>query len=96
MRKLNFIFCALVVMLGNVSQLHAQKYLNNPLPEAWTADSLLSSVSPADDAWWQSFGDTCLTALINEAVDSNYDLMAAAKRVQVAKSMYNTSPRSLK
>lgn len=91
MKKINLFFCVVIATLCSVSQLHAQKYLNNPLPEAWTTDTLISSVSPADDAWWQSFGDSCLTNLINQAVDNNYDLLAAAKRVQVAKSMYNSA-----
>ena len=91
MKNLKFSICAFVAMLCCVTPLSAQKYLNNPLPEAWSADSLLSTVSPADDQWWLSFGDTCLTALIDEAVAGNYDLMAATKRIQVAKSMYNSA-----
>ena len=84
--------CAFVVAFCCMSQLSAQKYLNNPLPDAWNSDSqLLSTVSPADDKWWLSLGDTCLTALIDEAVSNNYDLLAAAKRMQVAKSMYNSA-----
>ena len=91
MKNYKPLICALVAMLCSITQLSAQKYLNNPLPEAWSTDSLLSTVSPADDRWWQSFGDTCLTALIDEAVAGNYDLMAATKRIQVAKSMYNSA-----
>ncbi|MBR5843317.1 MAG: TolC family protein [Bacteroidaceae bacterium] len=91
MKKIKLLICAFVATLCCVPQLSAQKYLNNPLPEAWTADSLLSVVSPAEDSWWKAFGDTCLTALINEAVDNNYDLLAAAKRIKVAKSMYNSA-----
>lgn len=91
MKNYKPLICALVAMLCSITQLSAQKYLNNPLPEAWSTDSLLSTVSPADDRWWQSFGDTCLTALIDEAVAGNYDLLAATKRIQVAKSMYNSA-----
>ena len=61
MKNYKPLICALVAMLCSITQLSAQKYLNNPLPEAWSTDSLLSTVSPADDRWWQSFGDTCLT-----------------------------------
>lgn len=92
MKNYKPIICAMVALLCGITQLSAQKYLNNPLPEAWNADSqLLSSVSPADDMWWHAFGDSCLTALIEEAVNNNYDLLAAAKRIQVAKSMYNSA-----
>ena len=91
MKKIRLFICAFVAVCCCMPQLSAQKYLNTPLPEAWTADSLLSVVSPADDSWWKTFGDTCLTALIDEAVDNNYDLLAAAKRIQVAKSMYNSA-----
>ena len=90
MKKIKLLICVMVAIFCNM-QLSAQKYLNTPLPEAWTADSLLSVVSPADDSWWKTFGDTCLTALVDEAVANNYDLLAAAKRIQVAKSMYNSA-----
>lgn len=80
------------VMLSVVSiTADARDYLSSPMPNAWSADSLMTSVSPTDDMWWLSFGDTCLTSLIDEAVANNHNLLAAAQRVKVAKSMYNSA-----
>ena len=80
------------VMLSVVSiTADARNYLSSPMPNAWSADSLMTSVSPTDDMWWLSFGDTCLTSLIDEAVANNHNLLAAAQRVKVAKSMYNSA-----
>lgn len=83
--------CAVVLMLMTLSSASAQKYLATPLPEQWNSDSLITPLAPTDDKWWLSFADTCLTALINEAVINNHNLLAAAERVQVAKSMYNSA-----
>lgn len=81
--------CALSMMIA--FPVTATDYLASPMPQAWTGDSLINSVLPVDDAWWISLGDTCLTALIDEAVVNNHNVLAAAQRVKVAKSMYNTA-----
>lgn len=91
MRKKNLLLLIFVVLLSIPQYATAQKYLAQPLPDSWTADSLVTNISPVDDQWWNSFGDTCLTALVEQAVDNNYNLMAAAERIQVAKSMYNAA-----
>lgn len=91
MKRIETIFSILAVMLLFSPGMNAQKYLHQPLPEAWMTDSLVTNLSPVDDNWWHSFGDTCLIALIDQAVTNNNNLMAAAERVQVAKSMYNAA-----
>lgn len=91
MEKRKILFSAIVALVLSITNVSAQKYLSSPIPEAWTADSLVTSVLPSDDRWWLAFGDTCLTALIDQAIDNNHDLLAAAQRVQVAKSMYNSA-----
>lgn len=83
--------CVLSVMVLLAMPVAAQKYLEAPMPEAWITDSLVTSVAPVEDKWWNTFGDTCLIALIDEATANNHDLLAAAERVQVAKSMYNSA-----
>lgn len=91
MKKLTSMLATLLVVLFAAPYAYAQKYLAQPLPDAWAADSLMTNTSPVDDNWWNAFGDTCLTALIDQAVLNNNNLMAAAERVQVAKSMYNSA-----
>ncbi|MEM8993335.1 MAG: efflux transporter outer membrane subunit [Acidobacteriota bacterium] len=42
-----------------------------------------ATAEPSDDVgpWWQSFGDTATVALVEQALDANTDLQAAAARV---------------
>ncbi len=91
MKKLKTPFCVLFIMLLFSSGMKAQKYLEQPMPQTWLTDSLVTNLSPVEDNWWNFFGDTCLTTLIDQAVTNNNNLMAAAQRVQVAKSMYNAA-----
>lgn len=91
MKKLAASLCLMFVAFSAWAQSAPDKYLAQPMPQQWMADSLMTNLSPADDRWWNAFGDTCLTALIEQAVADNHNLMAAAQRVQVAKSMYNSA-----
>lgn len=91
MKKLAASLCLMLVAFSALAQSSPDKYLAQPMPQQWMADSLMTNLSPADDMWWNAFGDTCLTALIEQAVADNHNLMAAAQRVQVAKSMYNSA-----
>ena len=40
---------------------------------------------PDNDTWWQLFGDSTLTALIEKAIANNYDLSNAVKNIELAK-----------
>lgn len=90
-KRLCTLLCIGMMMMVAALRAEARDYLTNPMPEAWLSDSLVTSLSPAEDMWWLSFGDTCLTALIDEAVVNNHNILAAAQRVKVAKSMYNSA-----
>lgn len=41
---------------------------------------------PTDDPWWQMFGDTTLTLLIDKAVANNYNLQNAIKNIEIART----------
>ena len=41
---------------------------------------------PSNDSWWQLFGDSTLTRIINTAVLHNYDLLNAIKNIEIARS----------
>ena len=41
-----------------------------------------SPVAPIDRAWWQSFGDPAMTALIDKALADNTDIAVAMARVR--------------
>ena len=51
------------------------------LPEGTASD-------PALERWWTAFGDSTLTALIDEALAHNLDLAAAITRVDAARAQY--------
>lgn len=63
-------------------------------PEAWQAPELREGFASdgasagtgaaAGDAWWESFGDPLLHALVQEALENNQDLLAASARVAVS------------
>jgi len=47
-----------------------------------SADEAAAAASLADRPWWEIFGDDALKALIDEALRNNYDVRAAAWRVE--------------
>jgi multidrug efflux system outer membrane protein len=53
------------------------------VPDQFRTSLPRSEVSPsaADTAWWQQFGDAQLNALIDESLANNFDVVAAAARV---------------
>lgn len=53
------------------------------VPAHWTGDNKLSQ--PIFEHWVESFGDFKLSALVYSALTSNYDLKAAAARVDAAR-----------
>lgn len=81
---------AFVATMPTVARCVPGAYLSDSLPTAWEADSLMLPVLPTEDRWWIELGDTCLCALIDEAVDKNHDLLAAAERIKAARAVYNS------
>jgi len=49
-------------------------------PPAWRTDA--GPVAPIDRAWWQSFGDPVMTALVDKALANNTDIAIAVGRVR--------------
>jgi len=53
------------------------------IPEKYRfAETTPGVIGATETAWWQSFNDPALDALIAEALAANYDLVAAAARVE--------------
>lgn len=77
----------IVIVFSSIS-VFAQKeaVLKDSLPQKWTYISEFSQTLPSDDKWWTNFDDKCLDSLINIAIDNNYDLQIAQKRIALAKS----------
>jgi len=51
------------------------------VPGSWTAGTDSSAAAPPD-TWWTSFDDTTLNTVVTESLDHNFDLVAAAARVE--------------
>ena len=64
-----------------------------PMPEQF-ADTTVSADSIQAD-WWTLFGDTTLTALVEEALANNQDLAAAAARVEQARAIAGVAKSAL-
>jgi outer membrane protein, multidrug efflux system len=56
-----------------------------PAPDAWAGWSV-EGAPPELSAWWTSFNDAQLTALVDEAVTSNLDLKLAEARLREARA----------
>ncbi len=61
------------------------------LPAAWQLDTRYFQTTPSDDRWWDTFNDPVLTALIRRAVENNYDVLAAQKRIEAARQTWRAA-----
>lgn len=75
----------LLTALGGCANLTRSTYMapQTNMPSAWShADP---SVTTAQDAWWEAYGDTQLDSLIEEALAHNADLAVAAIKLRIAR-----------
>lgn len=69
----------------DVSAQNKQSLLDRDVQEQWLSDGHYSS-DPIDDAqWWKRFDDQTLDSLIGLAVERNYNLAIAARRIEIAR-----------
>jgi outer membrane protein, multidrug efflux system len=78
-------FLAVVVLLAGCAVGPNFRPVQMPAPEAW-AGSSVEGVPPELNAWWTTFNDAQLTALVQEAVESNLDLKLAEARLREARA----------
>ncbi|MCM1518218.1 MAG: efflux transporter outer membrane subunit [Pseudoflavonifractor sp.] len=62
------------------------RYLNDSLPERWTYVENFNPLPPSDDAWWKTFDDPLLDSLVAEGEANNYNLLMAARRIEIARN----------
>ncbi len=55
-------------------------------PEMWTAGPI-DTIATGDTEWWQGFDEPFLNDLVTESLENNYDLIAAAARVDQAAAL---------
>lgn len=61
--------------------------LIDSIPQNWQLSQEYFQTTPTDDKWWQSFDDPTLISLIKQAVDNNFNVVAAQKRILSAAQM---------
>jgi NodT family efflux transporter outer membrane factor (OMF) lipoprotein len=57
------------------------------VPRQWSAGSVGVAATPIDTGWLEAFGDTELTALVQEALAGNLELRAALARLDQARAL---------
>ena len=80
------IYCALGFCMWVQSPVYAEDkdYLQSPVPESWQLEQQNFQTLPCEDAWWNSFNDPVLSQLIDMAVENNYNVASALKRIEMA------------
>lgn len=74
----------LLLVFFNLTKAEEKDYLESPLPEAWQMERQNYQTLPCDDAWWNTFNDPVLTQLIRMAIENNYNVASAIKRMEMA------------
>lgn len=91
-RRLAVIGCAALLSLSGVAEVSARDRMSDvrpltadSMPAQWQYTEMLSQSLPSDDAWWRDFEDPILDSLINMAESANYNLNAAAHRIEASR-----------
>jgi multidrug efflux system outer membrane protein len=79
---------ALAALLPACSFLNAKYEKPAPeLPQSWQTDAQGQKMSAAGERWWTLFNDPVLDKLVDEALEHNHDIAAAAARVLEAEAV---------
>ena len=80
------LFIALLAAIGGCSTTPpvAVPDIGVPVPETWTAAATPDGQIAVD--WWKDFGDDGLSSAVEAALEGNFDLRAAAARLEIAAS----------
>jgi NodT family efflux transporter outer membrane factor (OMF) lipoprotein len=54
------------------------------IPPSWSYSPMVQSL-PVEDKWWNNFHSPLLDSLINIAIDNNYNIKLAIRRIEVAR-----------
>ena len=65
--------------------------LNDSLPSQWVYDEHFDQSLPTDDRWWNYFDDPVLDSLIVMGVENNYNVLMAARRIEMARQSLNSA-----
>ncbi len=80
----SFALCALVLLASPATAAPVKPIL--PSPDARYSRGTPTTVD-VPDAWWKTFGDEGLNRLVEQAIESNYDIAQAQERVRQAQGV---------
>ncbi|MSQ66752.1 MAG: efflux transporter outer membrane subunit [Gammaproteobacteria bacterium] len=93
-------WCGVVLALGACSLAPPLERPASGVPENWkeASPAIEGQWTPADPAdalsrgaWWEVFADPVLSALLRDATSANFDLAAAAARVEQSRTLVKTA-----
>lgn len=61
------------------------------VPPAWSYTPQVPAVAPADDQWWNIFGDDRLVALIRQAGENSLNLRMTLRRIEMARNAWKAA-----
>lgn len=64
--------------------------LNDSVPERWVYNEHFDQSLPTEDHWWAKFEDPMLDSLIAAGERNNYNVLMAARRINIAKQQLNS------
>lgn len=82
-QHLLFAFFLIVIPLNLMAEDNTD-YLKTSVPENWQLEQQNFQPLPVNDTWWDTFNDPVLTTLIKKAVENNYNVATALKRIEIA------------
>lgn len=59
------------------------------LPQRWAYTEHFNQTVPTEDRWWRSFNDPTLDTLMAMGVENNYNVLMAARRMEIARQTLN-------
>ncbi len=64
---------------------NTSEILRDSLPEHWSFTPQTTQTLPTEDNWWTHFNDSTLNFLMKKAIDNNYNVAMAVKRIEMAR-----------
>lgn len=86
----------LVVATGCFSTSGTMLELEVDIPDRWSSQQEVQEAALEEHPWWESFGDSRLSSLIEEALEHNQDLVAAEARLRQAEQRAKIAGADLK
>ncbi len=89
--RFRFIGLFLLIAFSLSAQESDVKYLNDSVPVRWAfVPDVDGKAISVDDRWWCNFEDQLLDSLVTAAMEANYDIRKAARRVNIARAQVKT------